>query len=140
MKIDARALNEGQSVSFSCELNMPELNYAGRVSFCRPVAVTGTVRKKDGILTLNAGWRVWAGFICDRCNAPFSRLMAGQSECMLIEGDSGEREDIAPMTGGFCDIDEVLTPAVILSVESKNLCISGCEGNAEWLSYIETEV
>lgn len=133
MKIDIRPLNEGQSLSFSHILSLSPVDFAGRVSFDHPVTIGGTVSRRGGLLTLSVHWRVWGTFRCDRCDNSFSRLLSQTAEYTLTDGDTGNREDMAPLIGDFVDIDEIVITDVILSVDNKNLCSEDCKGDAQWI-------
>ncbi len=136
MKIDVRPLRDGQSIPFSHALNLPPFDRSGRVLFPHPVTTGGSIYKRGGILVLEAAWQVWAEFRCDRCDAPFSRKLSGTLSCVLAEnGKEAEAYSLgetARLDGGFCDVDEILTLEIILSVESKNLCLEDCQGNPNW--------
>ncbi len=130
MKIDVRLLKDGQSIPFSYMPDLPHYDDFGRVSFPYPLEADGSVQKRGGVLVLDAAWQVWAEFRCDRCDAPFSKKLFGTVSYVLSEGN--DHDGTAPLNGGICDINEILIPEVILSVESKNLCSDDCPGNPNW--------
>jgi len=133
MKIDVRTVSEGQSYSFSHKIDLSSLDFAGRILFSSPVSIDGTIQKRNGVVTLTADWTAEAEFRCDRCDTGYTRALSRTVECVLREGDTGDREDMAPLTGGVCDLGEIMTPYVILSLESKNICADDCGGDTRWI-------
>ncbi|MDR1668840.1 MAG: DUF177 domain-containing protein [Oscillospiraceae bacterium] len=129
MKLDVRQIQ--RSIPFICETKLPPYDKTGRVSFPNPLTANGAVYRRGGVLILEADWQVWAEMRCDRCDAPFSRKLTGTVSQVLSE--KGDKFEAANIFGGFCDIDEILTPAVFLSVENKNLCSEDCPGNPNWI-------
>ncbi|MDR1693432.1 MAG: DUF177 domain-containing protein [Oscillospiraceae bacterium] len=130
MKIDVRALQDGKSVPFRYTSLLPPFDDFGRVLFPHPVEAEGSITNRRGTLVLEGTWSVWAEFRCDRCDAPFSRKLSGSVTSIL--NDEDDRTLPLPLDGGFCNLDAIIPPDVILAVETKNLCTDDCPGNPNW--------
>ena len=70
--------------------------------------------------------------VCDRCAAPFERRVSWPVHAVLTR--SLEREDEADewtfllQEGDKADLDEILTTAFVLNMDSKLLCKPDCKG------------
>ena len=70
--------------------------------------------------------------VCDRCAAPFERRVSWPVHAVLTR--SLEREDEADewtfllQEGDMADLDEILTTAFVLNMDSKLLCRPDCKG------------
>ena len=97
-----------------------------------PVSAEGTVRNTAGVLVLEAVISTNLHAVCDRCAAPFERRVSWPVHAVLTR--SLEREDEADewtfllQEGDKADLDEILTTAFVLNMDSKLLCRPDCKG------------
>ena len=97
-----------------------------------PVSAEGTVRNTAGVLVLEAVIATNLHAVCDRCAAPFERRVSWPVHAVLTR--SLEREDEADewtfllQEGDMADLDEILTTAFVLNMDSKLLCRPDCKG------------
>ena len=67
--------------------------------------------------------------VCDRCLKPFRREMSVTVDTLLAETlEDEENDEIVLLEDGCLDLDEVFTPALVLSMDSKHLCSEDCKG------------
>lgn len=98
-----------------------------------PVSAEGTVRNTAGVLVLEAVIATNLHAVCDRCAAPFERRVSWPVHAVLTR--SLEREDEADewtfllQEGDKADLDEILTTAFVLNMDSKLLCRPDCKGH-----------
>ncbi len=127
--LDTRALAEGDSLPFQNALDLSGIDFLGQRVFARPVEIKGRVEKRAGILTLYGQYCAPLSLTCDRCAKLFERDHSGALEVTLLEeAAQQERDDSVLLENGCCDLTEIFTPAIILSLDSKNLCREDCKG------------
>ena len=69
--------------------------------------------------------------MCDRCAAPFVREVMYPVEAILTaDADSGDYESpwVFPLEDDHADLDDILTTAFVLNMDSKLLCREDCKG------------
>ena len=68
--------------------------------------------------------------VCDRCGKEFSREKVVPLDSLLadkLENEDSE-DDIILLDGNELDLDEVVTTAFVLAMDTKNLCSEDCKG------------
>ena len=69
--------------------------------------------------------------ICDRCAKSFVRDFAVSLEAVLVtklENEDCEDPWTFELDGDQADLDDILTTAVVLNMDSKQLCSEDCKG------------
>lgn len=116
---------------FETSLDLSELDFGGQKPVQEPVRAVGSVRNTAGVLILEAVLTTTLHAICDRCAAPFLRKLTLPVRAVLTR--SLENEDEADewtflLEDDCVDLDEVLTTAFVLQMDSKLLCRPDCKG------------
>ena len=117
---------------FHTALDLHDLQFGGSFPVQEPVSAEGTVRNTAGVLVLEAVISTNLHAVCDRCAAPFERRVSWPVHAVLTR--SLEREDEADewtfllQEGDMADLDEILTTAFVLNMDSKLLCRPDCKG------------
>lgn len=122
---------QDSSLPFRVELDLHELQFGGSFPVQEPVLAEGVVRNTAGVLVLYATVSTNLHATCDRCAAPFERRVSWPVEAVLTQ--SLEDEDAADvwtflLEGDSADLDEILTTAFVLNMDSKLLCRPDCKG------------
>ena len=68
---------------------------------------------------------------CDRCTKPFERELSISLEAVLVTKLENEDYDdpwTFELDGDQADLDDILTTAVVLNMDSKLLCSEDCKG------------
>ncbi|NCB64223.1 MAG: DUF177 domain-containing protein, partial [Clostridia bacterium] len=67
---------------------------------------------------------------CDRCTKPFTKRLHVPIDTLVAAelSDEESEDEIVLMDGDVLDVGGVATTAVILAMESKNLCSEDCKG------------
>ena len=122
----------GASLPFETSEDLSDLVFGS----CKPadeqVLARGKVRNTAGVLVLEAVISTNLHAVCDRCAAPFERRVSWPVHAVLTR--SLEREDEADewtfllQEGDKADLDEILTTAFVLNMDSKLLCRPDCKG------------
>lgn len=119
----------GGCIDFQFELDLSEVEFAGRHPISRPVSVFGTVRNTADVLYLDLTAQTTLNAVCDRCGKTFSREKAVPFHCMLAESlENGENDEIELLQNGMADLDDLARTAFILEMDTKILCSEDCKG------------
>lgn len=116
--------------SFSYQLDLSELDFWGRKPIQRPVSVEGRVTNHAGALHLSGTAYSVLDLVCDRCGKSFSREKVVPLDSLLadqLEHEDSE-DEIILLDGAELDLDEVVTTAFVLAMDTKNLCSENCKG------------
>ena len=115
--------------SFQYQLDLSQLDFYGRKPITRPVVAEGSVINHAGALVLNGTARSELDLVCDRCGKEFSREKAVPLDCLLAdELEDEENDEIVLLEGSEVDLDELVTTAFVLAMDTKNLCSEDCKG------------
>ena len=131
MVIDVRPIlhTPGKVLEFRFELDLSGLEFDGRFPIRRPVAVAGEVRNTADLLTLSLTAETTLDAVCDRCGKEFSREKAVLLDSLVAqELEDEENDDILLLDGTELDLDEAVSTAFILAMDTKNLCSDDCKG------------
>ena len=119
----------GKQLDFQFALDLSDLEFGGRHPISRPVEVTGSVRNSADVLSLEMTARTTLDAVCDRCGKEFSREKAVPLDCLLAdELEDEENDEIVLLEGSEVDLDELVTTAFVLAMDTKNLCSEDCKG------------
>ena len=82
-----------------------------------------------GALELRGTARSLLDLACDRCGKEFSREKAVPLDCLLAdEREDEENDESVLLEGSEGDLDELVTTAFVLAMDTKNLCSEDCKG------------
>ncbi|HPE15692.1 MAG TPA: DUF177 domain-containing protein [Oscillospiraceae bacterium] len=119
----------GGRIPFSFTLDLSALDFYGEHPFRAPVTASGEVRNEAGALMLGARIEAELSLRCDRCTKPFVRRKTAEVTQLLAETLENEEEnDILLLEDGTLDLGELVTTALILEMDTKNLCSEDCKG------------
>lgn len=124
-------INEPGAVRpFAFQLELSDLDFGGVRPIREPVSVKGQVRNMAGALLLEGTVSTTLHLSCDRCTKPFTREKVVPLETLLATelADEASEDEIILLDGDEVDLDEVATTAIVLAMESKNLCSEDCKG------------
>jgi uncharacterized protein YbaR (Trm112 family) len=95
MLLDVRPIlhEPGKHLDFRFELDLSDVELAGRHPISRPVAVVGTVRNAAGVLELELTARSTLDAVCDRCGKAFDQEKEIPFRCLLAEELQNEDND-----------------------------------------------
>jgi len=121
----------GGVVPYETSLDLSQMEFGGSCPLAEPVRAVGRVRNTAGVLVMTGELTTRLHGICDRCAKAFEREMVIPLEAVLVK--ASEDEDFEnPWTfeldGDQADLDDILTTAVVLNMDSKLLCSEDCKG------------
>ena len=116
---------------FRTELDLHDLQFGGSYPVQEPVRAEGSVRNVAGVLVLQATVSTTLHATCDRCAAEFLREVSYPVEAVLtreLEDEDAADEWTFLVDNDSADLDEILTTAFVLNMDSKLLCRPDCKG------------
>ena len=116
---------------FRTELDLHDLQFGGSCPVQEPVRAEGSVRNVAGVLVLQATVSTTLHATCDRCAAEFQREVSYPVEAVLtreLEDEDAADEWTFLLDNDSADLDEILTTAFVLNMDSKLLCRPDCKG------------
>ena len=115
--------------SFQYQLDLSQLDFYGRKPITRPVVAEGSVINHAGALVLNGTARSELDLVCDRCGKEFSREKVVRLDSLVAQAlEDEENDEIILLDGTELDLDQVVTEAFVLEMDTKNLCSDDCKG------------
>lgn len=121
----------GGVVPFETTLDLSDMVIGGSRPFPSPIEARGQVRNTAGVLILTGEVRAVLDGVCDRCCKPFRRDFVLPLEAVLVtklESDTLEDPWTFELVGDEADLDDILTTAVVLNLDSQLLCKPDCKG------------
>lgn len=122
----------GGVVPFTISLDLHDLVFGGCTPVTDSVLASGEVRNTAGVLQLSGTAETTLHGVCDRCASEFVRSVSFPIHAILVSelaNDNGE-EDLWTflLNGNDADLDEIVTTAFVLGMDSKLLCKDDCKG------------
>lgn len=114
--------------TFSFQLDLSGEDFYGSRPIVHPVQAEGSVTNHAGALVLEGTARSVLELACDRCGKEFSREKVVKLDSLVAQELEDEESDILLLDGAELDLDEAVTTAFILAMDTKNLCSDDCKG------------
>ncbi len=121
----------GASVSFSTSLDFRDLCFGSSYPVQEPVLASGVVRNTAGVLVLEGKLTTRLHGVCDRCAKEFQREVEFPISAVLVTelvDEENEDEWVFQLEGDSADLDDIVTTAFVLNMDSKLLCKPDCKG------------
>lgn len=131
MRLDLKSIIyvPGASRDFQFEMDLSDIELYGQMPVTHPVLVEGIVTNRAGALTLVGAATSLLDLSCDRCGKTFSREKAISYDFLLADKlEDEEHDEIILLEGNEVNLDEVVSTAFILALDTKNLCSDDCKG------------
>lgn len=119
------------AVPFEAALDLSDMQFGGSFPVTEPVVAKGTVKNTAGVLLLEAELKTVLHGICDRCASPFERETVFPVQAVLtteLENEDEADEWTFLLEDDTADLDDILTTAFVLNMDSKLLCKPSCKG------------
>ena len=121
----------GGVVPFETSLDLSQMEFGGSYPITEPVHAVGQVRNTAGVLVLTGDLTTRLHGECDRCAKPFEKDFDISLEAVLVSKLENEDYDdpwTFELDGTDADLEDILTTAVVLNMDSKLLCSEDCKG------------
>lgn len=115
--------------TFRFQLDLSQQDFFGNRPIVRPVEAAGSVTNHAGALLLEGTASSVLELRCDRCGKEFSREETVVLDSLVAqELEDEEHDEILLLDGTQLDLDEAVTTAFVLAMDTKNLCSDDCKG------------
>ena len=130
MRLNIQELLRGDgALPFTCEVDPAGLDFPSVAAYRSPLSARGSVVSSAGLLTLKGEAKVSLLCRCDRCGKEYEREDSIPLETVLVtEHQDEEDPDVFLVQDDCVDLDEVVTTAFVLGLDSKTLCRPDCKG------------
>ena len=119
----------GKHLEFQFELDLSDVEFAGRYPVSQPVSVSGQVRNTADVLELELTARTTLDAMCDRCGKEFPQDKEVTYSCVLAEEvQNDDNDEIVLLEDGKADVGDLARTAFILGMDTKTLCSEDCKG------------
>lgn len=121
----------GGVLPFHTSLDLHDETFGGCCPVTEPVQCEGQIRNTAGVLLLTGTLCTTLHGICDRCAADFQRTVHFPVEAVLVTelaDEDNESDWTFLLDGDNADLEEIMTTAFVLNMDSKLLCSEDCEG------------
>lgn len=119
----------GESESFDFPCDVSDLKFSSVEEFTEPVAVTGKIENRAGVLTVTGKLRTAMTCTCARCLKSFPKRLDLDVNAFLAEElQDEELEDTYLLDGDYADMDEIARTVLVLNMEQRFLCKEDCKG------------
>ena len=131
MKLDINRILDriGDTETVSAKVDLKEFNYRGVSPFNDPIALSGEVANRTGVITINFTYEYTLHLVCDRCLTPFTHDVKQQViHTVVRELNSADDDDYVVVPNGIVELIPLATNDIILSLPAKFLCTDDCKG------------
>ena len=121
----------GESVPFSCSVDLSDLLYGTCYPVSEPVLAEGTVRNTAGVLVMTGTVKTCIHGVCDRCASDFDRDVELPIDVVLVQelaNEENEDEWVFPLEGDAANLEDIVRTVFVLNMDSKLLCAPECKG------------
>ena len=121
----------GASLPFETSEDLSDLVFGSCKPADEPVLARGKVRNTAGVLELTGELSTTLHGVCDRCAREFQRDVEFPISAVLVTelaDEENEDEWVFQLEGDSADLDDIVTTAFVLNMDSKLLCKPDCKG------------
>lgn len=119
-------IGEKKDISYSIGLTeLPELK---GYCFSSPIAISGTIVNRAGIVSLDYSVKFEMQLICDRCLCEFNREHDFSFEHILVRSLNTDNDDYVVCKDNVLDLNELAISDLLLQLPTKILCKEDCKG------------
>ena len=121
----------GQSVPFSVNVDLRDLQYGLSYPVTEDVIAEGSVRNTAGVLVMTGSVKTRIHGTCDRCAGDFTQNVEFPIDVVLVKelaNEENEDEWVFPLVGDAADLEEIVRTVFVLNMDSQLLCKPDCKG------------
>lgn len=118
----------GDSLPLDYSIGTERLAEIKGYTFANPIEVTGVVRNRAGIVSLNFTAKFTLTAECDRCLEKFDREYKFDNEHILVRSLNTDNDEYIVTNSDLFDLDELVITDVLLQLPTKMLCKDDCKG------------
>lgn len=122
-------ISEGATLPVKFELDMSDMAFGGINPITKPVAVSGSVYNRAGIVTVDVLCEVEFSAPCDRCGKNATKNHGINIKRVLVSQLADKTDDeIIEVPDLQLDVSELAVTEIVLSLPMKHLCKEDCKG------------
>ena len=131
MFLDLKPLFAGsrEFLSVDFEMDLSEFEFLGVKPFLSPVAISGKIVSRAGIVQSDLNCKVEYVGVCDRClKETVKNYTVAINRVIVVSLENEENDDIAVVPDMQLDLDDFCYPDIVMSLPTKLLCKEDCKG------------
>ena len=131
MLLDLKPLFAGsrEFLSVEFEMDLSEFEFLGVKPFRSPVAISGKIVSRAGIVESQLDCKVSYVGVCDRClKETVKDYTAHINRTIVVSLENEENDDIAVVPDMQLNLEDFCYPDIVMSLPTKLLCKADCKG------------
>ena len=131
MFLDLKPLFAGsrEFLSVEFEMDLSEFEFLGVKPFHAPVAISGKIVSRAGLVESQLSCKVSYVGVCDRClKETVKDYTVEINRTIVVSLENEENDDIAVVPDMQLDLDDFCYPDIVMSLPTKLLCKDSCKG------------
>lgn len=131
MLLDLKPLFAGSRdfLSVEFEMDLSEFEFLGVKPFRSPVAISGKIVSRAGIVESDLNCKVEYVGVCDRClKETVKSYTVNIGRVIVVSLENEENDDIAVVPDMQLDLEDFCYPDIVMSLPTKLLCKDSCKG------------
>ena len=131
MLLDLKPLFAGSRdfLSVEFEMDLSELEFLGVKPLPSPVAISGKIVSRAGIVQSDLNCKVEYVGVCDRClKETVKNYTVAINRVIVVSLENEENDDIAVVPDMQLDLEDFCYPDIVMSLPTKLLCKGDCKG------------
>lgn len=131
MLLDLKPLFAGSRdfLSVEFEMDLSEFEFLGVKPLPSPVAISGKIVSRAGIVESDLSCKVEYVGVCDRClKETVKSYTVNICRVIVVSLENEENDDIAVVPDMQLDLEDFCYPDIVMSLPTKLLCKDSCKG------------
>ena len=131
MLLDLKPLFAGSRdfLSVEFEMDLSEFEFLGVKPLPSPVAISGKIVSRAGIVESDLNCKVEYVGVCDRClKETVKNYTVAINRTIAVSLENEENDDIAVVPDMQLDLEDFCYPDIVMSLPTKLLCKDSCKG------------
>ena len=131
MFLDLKPLFAGsrEFLSVDFEMDLSEFEFLGVKPLPSPVAISGKIVSRAGIVQSDLNCKVEYVGVCDRClKETVKNYTVAINRVIVVSLENEENDDIAVVPDMQLDLEDFCYPDIVMSLPTKLLCKGDCKG------------
>ena len=131
MLLDLKPLFAGSKdfLSVEFEMDLSEFEFLGVKPLPSPVAISGKIVSRAGIVESDLSCKVEYVGVCDRClKETVKNYTVAINRTIVVSLENEENDDIAVVPDMQLDLEDFCYPDIVMNLPTKLLCDDNCRG------------
>lgn len=125
--------NVGHTVPVEYTMDLSEESFYSGKPFDKDVIISGEVKNRAGIVSIDAVAKVEVNTQCDRCACPVNRVFTVPiSHTLVTSLNDEENDELILVENMRFDLDPLVREDIFLTLPQKILCKEDCKGLCQY--------